>query len=73
MKISKYIKREDGLIEVQVSDADGNIVGRNIYGPESYPIPDENMVDLTELPVSALNKARKLFANLTTPKERGNE
>jgi hypothetical protein len=39
MRITKYTKREDGLIEVEVSDENGNVVGTNHYGPESYPVP----------------------------------
>lgn len=39
MKIIRIDEYNDGIKVAIIADDDGNIVGQNVYGPDSYPQP----------------------------------
>lgn len=39
MNIVDYLELADGTVVATVVDEAGNVVGRNVYGPESLPRP----------------------------------
>jgi hypothetical protein len=39
MRIVQIEEYEDGVKVATVADHNGNIIGKNIYGPDSYPQP----------------------------------
>lgn len=47
MNIQSITELEDGTLLAVIADDDGNVIGTNLYTPESYPRPQLSMEEET--------------------------